>query len=292
MKTTIYILILVFVSGIIFSTIPKSRQNSRNSITIQCVDTDFNALKLKHSATIISNRLSSFGLKNVKTQIIENKSAIKFSFNKDIDIKNLEFLITQKGNLTFNMVKDRDLLINKLGEDEELCSLLHIPKSIDNDDIISSKFALGYCSQSEIQKINNYISNSDFSKLNDDILLAWSKNSYKDNYSLFILNSKSEIDISKVKESTIVNSISSKHSEIQITLNKEGTILLEKITKSCISKPIAIIMDAEVYSVPIIRSAISGGRILISGGFSKDEVKEFTAIVNNGVLPLDFNVVK
>ncbi len=292
MKTTIYILILVFVSGIIFSTIPKSKQNSKNSITIQCEDANVNALKLKQSATIIGNRLSGIGVKNVKIQIIESKSSVKIFLNKDIDIRKIESLITQKGNLTFNMVMDRDLLIKDLGKDNELFSLLHISKSIDNDDIISSKFALGYCSKSEISKVNTYISNSYFGKNNGDNMFAWSKNSYKGKYSLFVLSKNSEIDISMVKESTMKNDASLKHSEIQILFNEEGTRLLEKLTKNNINKAIAITMDGEVYSVPVIRSAISGGRILISGSFTENEVKEFISIVNNGVLTLDFKVVR
>lgn len=52
---------------------------------------------------------------------------------------------------------------------------------------------------------------------------------------------------------------------IQLQLNKNGTSLLNQITKANIKKRIAIIINGTVFSIPTIQQALTDGNMLITG---------------------------
>ncbi|GAA0890333.1 hypothetical protein GCM10009122_00110 [Fulvivirga kasyanovii] len=60
--------------------------------------------------------------------------------------------------------------------------------------------------------------------------------------------------------------------EISIVLTKDGTRKFSLLTKENIGKPIAIVIDHKIVSLPTIQAEISGGQLIISGGFSEKEV--------------------
>jgi len=62
--------------------------------------------------------------------------------------------------------------------------------------------------------------------------------------------------------------------EISIEFNSDGAKLFEEITGRNIEKPLAIFLDNELISSPIVRQKIIGGNAVISGQFSGDEAKE------------------
>ena len=59
--------------------------------------------------------------------------------------------------------------------------------------------------------------------------------------------------------------------QIDIVLTKEGRAVFAKLTRDNIDKPLAILVDGEVISAPIIRAPITGGRAVIAGQFSEKE---------------------
>ena len=61
-------------------------------------------------------------------------------------------------------------------------------------------------------------------------------------------------------------------------------------TAANIGKPFAIILDGEVISAPVIRSAITGGEGIIEGSFSIQEAGELVGLLNGGALPAPLKV--
>ena len=77
-----------------------------------------------------------------------------------------------------------------------------------------------------------------------------------------------------------------------ITFKENKWKVLENITARNMNKPVVLIIDNKVYGSPRIMDKISHGKIsLTGGGFSKTEVRKLVAIITNGPLPLNFNVV-
>ena len=77
---------------------------------------------------------------------------------------------------------------------------------------------------------------------------------------------------------------------ILVEFNTEGKVLLAEITKNNIGKPLAIFLDGELLSAPIIQSEIGNGEAIITGQFTIEEAKELTRNLNLGALPVPINL--
>ena len=73
---------------------------------------------------------------------------------------------------------------------------------------------------------------------------------------------------------------------VSIVFNQEGADLFEKITKEHVGENLAIFLDGQVISAPRINEAISGGKAIISGGFTPDEARSLAQNLNFGALPV------
>lgn len=69
--------------------------------------------------------------------------------------------------------------------------------------------------------------------------------------------------------------------EISIVLNKEGAKKFYLTTKNNIGKPIAIVIDKHIVSMPIVHSAISGGKVSITGNFTDEEIENMVIKLRN-----------
>ncbi|AUC76093.1 SecDF P1 head subdomain-containing protein [Olleya sp. Bg11-27] len=81
-----------------------------------------------------------------------------------------------------------------------------------------------------------------------------------------------QADILKVEK--IYSNYGNNTPEISIAFTKEGTRKFEVLTANNIGKPIAIVIDKQIISLPRVNSKITGGYVNISNGFSEKEIKE------------------
>jgi SecD/SecF fusion protein len=79
---------------------------------------------------------------------------------------------------------------------------------------------------------------------------------------------------------------------VQLTLDKEGGKIFDKVTFQNIGKRLAIVMDGQVYSAPVIRDRIPNGRAQISGNFKADEAADLALVLRAGALPAPVTVVE
>lgn len=73
---------------------------------------------------------------------------------------------------------------------------------------------------------------------------------------------------------------------VVVDFNSEGAELFEDITGNHIGEPLAIFLDGELLSSPVIRDRIAGGQAVISGSFTLDEAKTLSRDLNFGALPV------
>lgn len=73
---------------------------------------------------------------------------------------------------------------------------------------------------------------------------------------------------------------------VSLEFNAEGRELFRKLTEENIGKTIAIYLDGELLSAPVVRDAIINGQAEISGQFSVDEAKKLARDLNLGALPV------
>ena len=78
---------------------------------------------------------------------------------------------------------------------------------------------------------------------------------------------------------------------VGITFNAEGRDLFAKITGEHKGEVLAIFLDGQVISSPVIRDTITDGKAVISGGFTGDEAKSLVRDLNYGALPVPIELV-
>ena len=79
---------------------------------------------------------------------------------------------------------------------------------------------------------------------------------------------------------------------IIISMNYEGTMIWDRMTKNNIGKSIAITLDGFVYSFPVVQSEISKGHTTISGNFTQEEAEDMVTILTIGKLPYKLKILK
>ncbi len=72
---------------------------------------------------------------------------------------------------------------------------------------------------------------------------------------------------------------------VSLVFNPVGAKLFEDITAHNIKKRLAIILDGNIYSAPVIQEKISGGNAQITGNFTLDEAKDLAIVLRAGSLP-------
>lgn len=78
---------------------------------------------------------------------------------------------------------------------------------------------------------------------------------------------------------------------VVLTFTEEGSALFEQLTRENIGNTLAIYLDGEPISTPVIREAISGGTATVSGGFTPEEARELVRNLNFGALPVPIELI-
>jgi SecD/SecF fusion protein len=73
-----------------------------------------------------------------------------------------------------------------------------------------------------------------------------------------------------------------KGSTVSMTMNDEGARRWARITADNINKPVAIILDDQVYSYPRVNQEITGGRSEITGDFTPEEATDLANVLESG----------
>jgi len=78
---------------------------------------------------------------------------------------------------------------------------------------------------------------------------------------------------------------------VAITFDSEGAKLFEEITTDHIGEILAIFLDGEPISQPVIQGSISGGQAVITGTFNPEEARDLARNLNFGALPVPIELI-
>lgn len=79
---------------------------------------------------------------------------------------------------------------------------------------------------------------------------------------------------------------------VELILNDRGARLFEQITGEHVGRRLAIILDNTVYSAPVIRERIGGGRASITGNFDIKEARDLAIVLRAGALPAPVTIAE
>ncbi len=78
---------------------------------------------------------------------------------------------------------------------------------------------------------------------------------------------------------------------VTLSFNRQGARIFERVTGENVNKRLAIILDNKVYSAPVIREKIAGGRASITGRFSLEEAHDLAIVLRAGSLPAPVKIL-
>ncbi len=252
----------------ILDAYPKLETNTRgDKLVLRLPASEAN--KIKNNATdqaleTIRNRVDQFGVAEpVIHRQGENEIVVQLPGYKDP--KRAIALIGKTAQLEFRLVDDEAPVASELppsirpGEEEELINKFKdkIPKG---DEILFQRV---------VNKDTGEVTKRPF-LLKKEVLLTGD------------LLSEAKIAIDQRFNEPYVS----------LTFNSAGAKLFEEITGKYVKKRLAIILDGNVYSAPVIRERIAGGSAQISGSFNMDDAKDLAIVLRAGALPAPVKLIQ
>lgn len=79
---------------------------------------------------------------------------------------------------------------------------------------------------------------------------------------------------------------------VSLEFDSRGGKIFERITAKNIKKRLAIILDNNVYSAPVIQDRIAGGHAQITGRFDMEEARDLAIVLRAGSLPAPVKILE
>jgi len=79
---------------------------------------------------------------------------------------------------------------------------------------------------------------------------------------------------------------------VAIDFDAKGGRQFERLTDENTGKRMAIVLDGNVYSAPVIKSKISGGSAIIEGSFTMEEAHDLAIVLRAGALPAPVEILE
>jgi len=80
--------------------------------------------------------------------------------------------------------------------------------------------------------------------------------------------------------------------DVGFSFSERGARAFGQLTQENVGRPLAIVLDGEVLSAPVIQTPILGGHGQITGTFTVEDAKRLAVLLRAGVLPLKLVVVE
>jgi preprotein translocase subunit SecD len=78
---------------------------------------------------------------------------------------------------------------------------------------------------------------------------------------------------------------------VSIEFDREGARLFGEATAANVGRRLAVVLDDTVYSAPVIREKILGGKAQISGRFTTEDARDLAIVLRAGALPAPVNII-
>ncbi len=79
---------------------------------------------------------------------------------------------------------------------------------------------------------------------------------------------------------------------VSLSFDSVGARIFEQVTGDHVKERLAIVLDDNVYSAPVIQERISGGQASISGSFTPDEATDLAIVLRAGSLPAPVKILQ
>jgi RNA polymerase sigma factor (sigma-70 family) len=91
------------------------------------------------------------------------------------------------------------------------------------------------------------------------------------------------LDYTAIRSASVTQDAASGAPQIEVEFSQEGKELFAAITRESLNRRLAIVLNGRVFSAPVIRSEIPGGRAQITGNFTEQQAREIAAKINEAI---------
>jgi preprotein translocase subunit SecD len=79
---------------------------------------------------------------------------------------------------------------------------------------------------------------------------------------------------------------------VSVDLDARGARVFDEVTSENVGRRLAIILDNTVYSAPVIKERIPGGKVQITGRFSMEDAHDLAIVLRSGALPAPVEIAE
>lgn len=103
---------------------------------------------------------------------------------------------------------------------------------------------------------------------------------------------ETELNGRYLKKASLVFDQQSGKPQVGLVFNREGKEIFAKLSKNNVGKPLAIFLDNNLLTAPVVQQEIKNGEAVITGDFAVEEAKTLVNSLNAGALPLPIRLVE
>ncbi len=96
---------------------------------------------------------------------------------------------------------------------------------------------------------------------------------------------------SYLKQAQLIFAQGTNEPTVSLQFDDAGTKLFAQITKDNVGKIVAIYLDGQVISAPVVREPITDGTAVISGSFTPTQARDLVTNLNSGALPVPISLI-
>jgi preprotein translocase subunit SecD len=108
----------------------------------------------------------------------------------------------------------------------------------------------------------------------------------------YLVESKTLMTGDTISDATVRPATQMEGPYVALELNARGAKLFEELTSRSVGRRLAIVLDNTVYSAPVIRERIGGGRASITGNFDIKEARDLAIVLRAGALPAPVSIAE
>jgi hypothetical protein len=251
---------------------------------IQLKPSDDNPRHLQAAVSIIDARLKTVYKDDAAAKLKGNY--IELELHEKVNVKDLLYLVLSRGRFSLREVHDDAEIarrILKIDEQGSAIGFLTLSTFHSNTGVI------GVAGRYDTAEITHSRTIQTLQRQYNDLQLLWGRETRESTIPLYAVKNDNSIFTNQSIKSAIVDIDERGMECVAVELKEDFHRGLLHITRRNMSKPIALCLDNNVLSAPIVVGEIPNGRLVISYGPDGD-ARLVAALLGSNVLPMSLSV--
>lgn len=233
---------------------------------------------ISKSIEVIRNRIDEFGVTEPEI-VSQGQDRIVVQLPGVKDIERAKDLIGKTAKLEFKFVNDT-------------ISPVQASEWLEKAKAAGIEYKKGERFSDYVKQVNEYLKN-DLPKAHE---ISFSKTMNKNNEIInlepYILESVTSLTGDELQEAFVTIDRENNRPEVAINFKPSGAKIFEEVTGNNIGRRLAIVLDGNVYSAPVLQTRISGGSARITLGIGDyntvmTEARDLALVLRAGALPVE-----